>query len=207
VYWSRALLETTDSAAAIGILKYDGSMTPEVLASRKCGNVYLQAVLGDLTTEEVDAVVNAANSHLIHGGGLAAAIVDKGGMIIQLESSDLAPVAVGHAAVTSAGDLPARWIIHAVGPEWGCGDEETKLRSAVRSALDAAHDLGAESVALPAISTGIFGYPKAEGTRVIIDEVHQWLGRVDTALTVVRFTASDAETANLFAGALGRHSG
>lgn len=178
-------------------------MDAEVLERLDAGGVVVEAVLGDLTEERVDAVVNAANSSLLHGGGLAGAIVRRGGRVIQEESDRLAPVPVGSAVVTSAGRLPARWVIHAVGPRWGEGDEERKLRSAVRSALERAAELGAASVALPAISTGIFGYPKEEGTGVIVDEVLAFLrGETPKTLRRVRLTAFDRPTAELFGRAL-----
>ncbi len=151
----------------------------------------------------MEAIVNAANTHLAHGGGLAGAIVRRGGRSIQEESNRVAPVPVGGAAVTGAGSLPARWVIHAVGPRWGEGEEESKLRSAVSSSLDRAAELGARSVALPAISTGIFGYPKAEGTRVIVDQVIRWLcAHPRSSLGRIRLTAFDRPTAQLFARAL-----
>jgi O-acetyl-ADP-ribose deacetylase (regulator of RNase III) len=182
-------------------------MDPQVLESKTIGSVTLEAVLGDLTEELVDAIINAANSQLMHGGGLAAAIVRRGGSIIQEESAQAAPVAVGDATVTSGGSLPARWVIHAVGPRWGEGDEELKLRSAVRASLDQARQLTASSVALPAISTGIFGYPKREGTSTIVDEILAWLARnPDTSLRTIRLTAFDSPTAEYFADAL-RQSG
>ncbi len=160
----------------------------------------LEAVLGDMTAERVDAIVNAANSRLAHGGGLAGAIVTRGGPVIQEESDRLAPVATGDAVVTSAGTLPCRWVIHAVGPVWGTGDEENKLRSAVRASLDRASEIGATSVAVPAISTGIFGYPKHEGTAAIVDEARSWLtNHPSSTLERVRFTAFDEATAELFA--------
>ncbi len=147
--------------------------------------------------------MNAANSRLVHGGGLAGAIVRRGGQIIQQESSRLAPVSVGSAAVTTAGALPCKWVIHAVGPRWGEGEEEEKLRSAVRSSLDEAERLSARSLALPAISTGIFGYPKSEGTRVIVDETCRWIARHPRAtVQEVRLTAFDEPTAELFASRL-----
>jgi O-acetyl-ADP-ribose deacetylase (regulator of RNase III) len=179
-------------------------MDPRVLAEHTCGHCVLQAVLGDMTAERVDAIVNAANSNLAHGGGLAGAIVARGGAVIQEESDKLAPVATGNAAVTSAGDLPCRWVIHAVGPVWGDGGEETSLRMAVRSSLDCAAELGVTSIALPAISTGIFGYPKSEGTATIVEEARLWLdGHPDSSLTTVRFTAFDERTAGLFADVIG----
>ena len=178
-------------------------MQSRILAEDTHGRHTLQAVLGDMTAERVDAIVNAANSNLAHGGGLAGAIVARGGAVIQEESDKLAPVATGNAAVTSAGNLPCRWVIHAVGPIWGDGNEETSLRSAVRTSLDRAAELGATSIALPAISTGIFGYPKSEGTATIVEEARSWLdGHPDSSLTVVRFTAFDEPTAELFADAI-----
>jgi O-acetyl-ADP-ribose deacetylase (regulator of RNase III) len=178
-------------------------MDPQVLESKTIGGVIIEAVLGDLTEELVDAIVNAANSQLMHGGGLAAAIVRRGGPIIQEESNQAGPVTVGDAAVTSGGSLPARWIIHTVGPRWGEGNEEAKLRSAVRASLEQVRRLGATSVALPAISTGIFGYPKREGTCAIVDEILAWLERhPDTSLSSIRLTAFDSPTAECFAAAL-----
>lgn len=180
-------------------------MPSEVLAERTVHGVHLVAVLGDLTAETVDAIVNAANTRLAHGGGLAGAIVARGGDGIQRESDRLAPVAVGDAVVTDAGALPCRWVIHAVGPRWGQGDDERLLRSAVRSSLDRAHELGARSIALPAISTGIFGYPKPAGTGTIVDETSGWLrDQRECSLKEIRFTAFDSETADLFAAALHR---
>jgi len=178
-------------------------MDPRILAEHASDRYVLQAVLGDMTAERVDAIVNAANSNLAHGGGLAGAIVARGGAVIQEESDRLAPVATGNAAVTSAGDLPCRWVIHAVGPIWGEGNEEASLRSAVRASFDRAAEQGATSIALPAISTGIFGYPKREGTAAIVEEARSWLdGHPDSSLTTARFTAFDELTAELFADAI-----
>jgi len=178
-------------------------MRATVLTSRKRGRSLIEAVLGDLTDEQVDAIVNAANSGLAHGGGLAGAIVRRGGAVIQTESSRLAPVPVGGAVVTTAGSLPCRHVIHAVGPRWGEGNEEPKLRSAIRSSLDRAAELSATSVALPAISTGIFGYPKPEGTRTIVDELIAWIdSHPDTAPTRIRLVAFDQPTASLLAAAV-----
>ena len=167
----------------------------------------VKAVLGDITQQEVDAVVNAANSLLKHGGGVAGAIVKRGGKVIQEESDRIVkergPVPVGSAVYTGGGNLPAKFVIHAVGPVWGEGDEERKLRSAVRSALKLAEELKLRSVALPAISTGIFGYPKEEGVKTIVDEVLKFLKeRPDSTLKEVRLTALDELTAKLFAEAL-----
>jgi O-acetyl-ADP-ribose deacetylase (regulator of RNase III) len=178
-------------------------MEPCILAERTESGVLLQVILGDLTREAVDAIVNAANSNLAHGGGLAGAIVDRGGRSIQTESESVAPVAVGEAVVTRAGRLPCRHVIHAVGPRWGSGDEETLLRSAVRASLERAVEVEARSIAVPAISTGIFGYPKEAGTRTIVDETRSWLrAHPGSKLETIRLTAFDRPTADLFAAAL-----
>ncbi|AAY80598.1 ADP-ribose-binding protein [Sulfolobus acidocaldarius] len=117
---------------------------------------------GDITKVEADAIVNAANSYLSHGGGVALAIVRSGGYIIQEESDEYVrrngPVPVGEVAVTTAGKLKARYVIHAVGPRYGIEGDD-KLESAIRRSLEKADELKLSSIALPAISTGIYGYP------------------------------------------------
>jgi len=177
-------------------------MDAKVLARRAVGRGEIVVVQGDLTEEKVDAIVNAANSNLAHGGGVAGAIVRKGGEVIQRESLAKAPVEVGGAAVTSAGRLQCRWVIHAVGPVWGEGDEAAKLRSAVSSALARAEELALASVSLPAISTGIFGYPKAAGCRAIVEEVARHLASASGSLKLVRLVSIDEETARHFLNAL-----
>ena len=168
-----------------------------VLWQQTLGRGRLMVVQGDITEERTDAIVNAANSQLAHGGGVAGAIVRKGGWEIQEESFRLAPVAVGGAVITGAGRLPCRYVIHAVGPVWGEGDEERKLRQAVRSALARAEEKSLRSVALPAIATGIFGYPKAEGCRVIAEEC--WKHLLDPgSLREIHLVAFDEETAQRF---------
>ncbi len=171
----------------------------KLLAEKKVKNgKIIKIIMGDITEETTDAIVNAANSHLKHGGGVAGAIVRKGGKIIQEESDKIGFCPVGKAVYTSAGKLKAKYVIHAVGPRWGEGEEEKKLRSAVRSALEVATQLKLKSVAIPAISTGIFGYPKEEGTRVILDEVINFLENENTTIQEVHLTNIDEETSNLF---------
>ncbi len=174
-----------------------------VLRAAAVGRGTIAVVVGDLTEERTDAIVNAANSALAHGGGVAGAIVRRGGPEIQAESDARAPVPVGRAAVTGAGRLPCRHVIHAVGPVWGEGDEEAKLRAAVASALACAEGLGLASVALPAISTGIFGYPKAAGCTVIVEEAARHLRAPSGSVTTVRLVSIDEETASQFLAALG----
>jgi len=137
----------------------------------RVGEVEIHLVKGDITELEADAIVNAANPYLEHGGGVALAIVRKGGEIIQEESRryvrDHGPVPVGGVAVTSAGRLRARYVIHAVGPRYGEPDGDAKLASAIRSSLDKAEELGLRSIALPAISTGIYGYPYRRAAEIM----------------------------------------
>lgn len=159
----------------------------------------LRLVHGDLTEEAVDAIVNAANEHLMHGGGVAGMIVRKGGRVIQEESNRVAPVPTGQAAVTSAGSLPARYVIHAVGPVWGSGDEDRKLESAVANSLLRAHELGLRSVSMPAISSGIFGFPKERCAEILLDTAVEFVkAHPDTSLTDIRFCLYDAPTLEAF---------
>ncbi|MGD0232425.1 MAG: macro domain-containing protein [Syntrophorhabdales bacterium] len=137
----------------------------------------VRVIRGDLTEAPVDAIVNAANSHLQHGGGVAGAIVRKGGAIIQEESDRIGYVPVGESAVTTAGKLPAKYVIHTVGPRWGEGDEEAKLRSAVRNTLKVAEERGFTRIAMPAISAGIFGFPKDRCAHIILEEITAFVAR------------------------------
>lgn len=134
----------------------------------------IRIIEGDITTLEVDAIVNAANTELQHGGGVAGAIARRGGPSIQEESDRIGFVPTGGAAPTGAGDLPAKWVIHAVGPRMGEGDEDRKLESATRAALECAVQLGAESLAFPAISAGIFGFPMDRCARIMLRTVRSF---------------------------------
>jgi O-acetyl-ADP-ribose deacetylase (regulator of RNase III) len=163
----------------------------------------LQLVQGDLTQENVDAIVNAANSHLQHGGGVAGAIVRGGGAQIQAESSawvrQHGPVTHAKPAYTSAGSLPCRYVIHAVGPVWGEGDEEAKLAAAVTGSLRVADELHLASIALPAISTGIFGFPRERAARVILTVIQDYFAQAPTSsLQRVRLVLFDTATLAAF---------
>jgi O-acetyl-ADP-ribose deacetylase len=166
----------------------------------------LELAQGDLTEEHVDAIVNAANTHLQHGAGVAGAIVRKGGWLIQQESDAWIDQhgLVSHAepAYTSAGNLPCRYVIHAVGPVWGEGDEDARLASAVHGCLALASRLELVSIAFPAISTGIFGFPKECAARIFYKTIPAFFSKTpQSSLKFVRITLFDQPTIEAFMGA------
>ena len=152
---------------------------------------------GDITEEDTDAIVNAANSMLAHGGGVAGAIVRKGGAVIQQESDAIGGVPVGGAASTGAGRLKAKRVIHAVGPMMGEGDEDNKLRSATIRTLELADREGLRSVAFPAISTGIFGYPIERCAPLMLNSVKEYCSG-PTSILEVRFCLFDEAALEVF---------
>jgi O-acetyl-ADP-ribose deacetylase (regulator of RNase III) len=141
------------------------------------GDRRLLLILDDLLAQPVDAIVNAANDHLAHGGGVAGLISGAAGPRLDAESADYVrahgPIPVGEAVVTTAGKLPFDGVIHAVGPRLGQGDEEQKLTSAVANALLRAHEHGWASVAMPAISSGIFSVPLETCARAYVAGVRR----------------------------------
>ncbi len=143
--------------------------------SIELGDTVLELVEGDITELEVDAIVNAANEQLQLGAGVAGAILEKGGPSIQEECDRIGSTPVGTAVMTGAGKLKAKQVIHAVGPRMGEGDEDRKLSAAVRSALALADRNGIRTIALPAISTGVFGFPLDRAARIILTEIHRYL--------------------------------
>jgi O-acetyl-ADP-ribose deacetylase len=163
----------------------------------------LQLVQGDLTEEKVDAIVNAANSRLQHGGGVAGVIVRKGGQQIQEESDgwvrEKGPVSHSAPAYTSAGNLPSKYVLHAVGPVWGAGGEDSKLNQAVTGCLKLADQLGIDSLAIPAISTGIFGFPKERAAKVIFRALEDYFqNKAASRPGLVRLTLFDEPTLSAF---------
>ena len=129
----------------------------------------------DITKLEVDAIANAANTQLRHGGGVAGAIVRAGGRAIQDQSDDLAPVGLGEAVFTTAGELPSKWVIHAATMELGGPTSAEIIRAATASTLARADELGAGSLALVAFGTGVGGFPVAEAARIEVEEVRRHL--------------------------------
>ena len=163
----------------------------------------IQIVQGDITQEAVDAIVNAANNQLQHGGGVAGVIVRQGGRAIQQESNAWVqahgPVSHAEPAYTSAGRLPCKYVIHAVGPIWGEGDEDAKLSAAVRGSLKLADELKLESISIPAISTGIFGFPKERAAKIIFETIAKYLlDQLESGLMQVRLTLFDQATVDVF---------
>lgn len=156
----------------------------------------LELVQGDITRENTDAIVNAANSELLPGGGVCGAIHRAAGPSLAEECRKLraerGPVSTGGAVATSGGRLPARYVIHTVGPVWsgGVSGEPEALASAYRESIRVADELGLKSIAFPAISTGIFGYPLREATQVAVDTVREVLPRAKN-LRTVRFVVFD----------------
>ncbi len=167
------------------------------------GGATIQLVQGDLTEEQVDAIVNAANSHLQHGGGVAGAISRRGGAQIQAESNAWVrthgPVLHAHPAYTGAGKLPCRYVIHAVGPVWGEGQEDTKLYAAVNGALELADEFSLTSISFPAISTGIFGFPKERAARIMLETIQSYFTqKAGSKLHQVRIVLIDLATLAAF---------
>jgi len=159
----------------------------------------LRLIQGDITHRDVDAIVNAANSSLQHGGGVAGAIVRKGGQVIQEESDKIGPVAVGHAAITGAGRLSAKFVIHAVGPRMGEGDEDRKLKSAVVNSLKLASERKLSSISFPAISSGIFGFPKGRCAKLLVQEAVNFIKHDrESSLEILEFCIYDDEMLGYF---------
>jgi O-acetyl-ADP-ribose deacetylase (regulator of RNase III) len=171
----------------------------KIISEKTIHNKRLRLVQGDLTERDVDAIVNAANSHLQHGGGVAGAIVKKGGQIIQEESDKIGVTPVGTAVITTAGKLPAKFVIHTVGPRIGEGDEDNKLKNAVLSSLMLASQKGLKSISIPAVSSGIFGFPKDRCAKILVGESALFLKEnKESSLDTVEFCIRDDATLDYF---------
>jgi|TARA_B100000809_G_scaffold182833_1_gene180595 O-acetyl-ADP-ribose deacetylase (regulator of RNase III) len=160
-------------------------------------NTCLQLEQGDITDSTADAIVNAANSDLILGAGVAGAIRRKGGPSIQEECNRIGSCPVGNAVITSAGNLQARFVIHAVGPRWGEGHEVEKLKNAASNSLQRAEEKELKSIAFPAIGTGIFGFPQKLAAKTLLTAVWQYLSR-KSGIKTVTFILFDIESFNVF---------
>jgi O-acetyl-ADP-ribose deacetylase len=167
--------------------------------------VRITLATGDITEQQVDAVVNAANSALLPGGGVDGAIHRRGGPAILAACQELRAgshrngLPAGHAVATTAGNLPARWVIHTVGPVYSRSEDRSALlASCYTSALQVAGELGAHTVAFPAVSTGAFGWPVDDAARIAVAAVQQSAVLVDE----VRFVLFSQDVAGAFARAL-----
>jgi len=158
----------------------------------------IKLVRADITERNTDAIVNAANSYLNHGGGVAAAIVRKGGSTIQDESDKIGFVPVGSAVITTAGKLSSKAVIHVVGPRTGEGNEDEKLTNAVKNALLLASKQNFSSISMPAISSGIFGFPKDKCAKILVEESKRFLENETTSIEVIEFCIIDDETIEYF---------
>ena len=164
-------------------------MSTQILSRILPSGTVLSIRQGDITQERVDVIVNAANEYLEHGGGVAGAIIRRGGDSIQDESDTwihtYGNVPTGKVAITKAGKLPSKYIIHAVGPIWKDGNhnEDELLRSAIWNSLEEANKLQVKSISLPAISSGIFGFPKERCAQIIVQTAYSFCEqRKDTTL-------------------------
>ncbi|MHA1370850.1 MAG: macro domain-containing protein [Promethearchaeota archaeon] len=166
----------------------------------------IELVQGDITELDRDVIVNAANAQLIMGGGVAGAIRRKGGPSIQEECNKIGGTFVGGAVITGAGNLKARHVIHAVGPIMGEGNEREKLRNATLNSLRLMDEHNLKTIAFPAISTGIFGYPVKDCAEIMIGAVIDYFKEnPDTSIEKVTFCLYDSKTFKTFEDELGKH--
>jgi O-acetyl-ADP-ribose deacetylase len=168
-------------------------------------SVEIETVQADITAVEVDAVVNAANSSLLGGGGVDGAIHRAAGRELLTECRTLGGCATGDAKATSGYRLPARWVIHTVGPRWRGGNrgEAELLASCYRRSLEVAGELGARSIAFPAVSTGIYGYPPAEAAAVAVRTLREAAASPEPPVERVLLVAFDRATLDLYERELG----
>ncbi len=166
-------------------------------------NSVLELVEGDITEMATDAIVNAANAQLILGVGVAGAIKRKGGPSIQQECNKIGGTFVGGAVITTAGKLKAKYVIHAVGPRMGEGDEDAKLESATLNSLQIADKHNLKSISFPAISAGIFGFPIERCAEIMLRTTIEYL-KAKTGLQRVVFCLFGKESYTVFETALKR---
>ena len=164
----------------------------------KIRNTTIEILQGDITDMNADAIVNAANNELQHGGGVALAIVQKGGNIIQEESDKIGFCETGKAVITTGGNLKAKFVIHTVGPVYGEGNDAKKLKNAVLSCLNLAYNENLKSIAFPAISAGIYRFPKDRCAKIMLDTIVTYVKNRDTNLREIYIVLYDNETFSIF---------
>ncbi|MBN1841846.1 MAG: macro domain-containing protein [Deltaproteobacteria bacterium] len=171
---------------------------------KNIGQAVVEVRQCDITEMDTDAIVNAANAQLVLGAGVAGAIRTKGGPKIQEECDAIGGTFVGGAVITTAGNLKARHVIHAVGPRMGEGNEEEKLKNATLNSLKVADENKLTSITFPAISTGIFGFPKERCAEIMLRSVIDYLTNKKTGLKRVVFCLHGASSHRIFSDALKR---
>ena len=203
-FWTTAM----EPPRADGHLWESIDIHEDALAAIRVGGTSVTAVVGDITEMPVAAVVNATNTHLTHGGGVALAIAKAGGDVVVDQSNawvaEHGPVTPGIAALTSAGSMPARYAIHIAGPIYREGQEnEALLAGAVIAALETADAVGATSVAIPAVSAGVYGYPPDEASCVIAEATTDYLSEVSSSISSCRLVGFDDAMGHRFSSAIG----
>jgi O-acetyl-ADP-ribose deacetylase (regulator of RNase III) len=171
----------------------------------KINHTLLELLEGDITEADTEAIVNAANEALVLGGGVAGAIRTKGGPSIQAECNTISPTCVGAAVKTTAGNLKAKYVIHAVGPRMGEGKEDVKLKSATLNSLVLADRDGIKTLTFPAISTGIFGFPMDRCGEIMLQTTIDYLTG-ETNLEKVAFCLYGLGSYKIFAECLNQHA-
>ena len=202
-WWTTALDEHRGDGRGWETIDIPGSAKAAV----RVNDTTVMAMAGDLTSMAVDAIVNAANVELLHGGGIALAIARAAGQAIDEESrrwiETYGPLEPGVAALTSAGEMPSSYVVHVAGPIYSVGqDNEGLLAAAVFAALDMATEIEVKTIALPAISAGVYGYPPEEATIVIAESAAEFLEEQETTLRSVRLVGFDDAMATRFARAI-----
>jgi glutamate racemase len=207
-YWTTAL--DTDDRGGNEWLSVD--IDANALSAVRVDSSSLVTMVGDLTSMPVSAIVNAANVHLVHGGGIALAIARAGGRVVEEQSEEWVathgPLEPGTAALTSAGVMPSNYVIHVAGPIYREGQEnEAMLGAAVMAALETADEIDARSVAMPAISAGVYGYPAEDACRIIAVSATDYLLATDSSIGSVRLVGFDAAMGARFASAMDSFAG
>jgi O-acetyl-ADP-ribose deacetylase (regulator of RNase III) len=179
----------------------DGDGVRKVFNGYRAAMAEIQVLETDITKLEIDAIANAANTDLRHGGGVAGAIVRAGGQVIQDESDQVAPIGLGAAAATGAGELPSRWVIHAATMELGGPTSAQIIREATASTLRVAEELGAKSLALVAFGTGVGEFPVDDAARIEVEAVRRHLDG-ESGLERVVFAVRGDEAREAFEAAL-----
>jgi putative ATPase len=174
-----------------------------VLNTVTFNNHAIEIVKGDITKEETEAIVNAANSSLQHGGGVALAISSASGKELRNECEQYidknGQVPTGSAMMTTGGNLNAKFVIHAVGPIWGSGDEDEKLRSAITKSLELCEKHSLKSCSFPAISSGIYGFPKERCAKIFFEVLRRFFNeKPDSKIELVRLCNIDEKTSSIF---------